>query len=76
MFGSLNSLSPIEINTEDIGILYVNCSLFNPAPSLSAMIVNKHKLRGNINSFYAGEMGCRVGQLLLAKDLWFIGALL
>lgn len=54
----------------------MNCSVFNIAPSLSAMTVNKHKLIGNINSFYLGGMGCRVGEVSLAKDLWFIGALL
>ncbi|KAK4437761.1 3-ketoacyl-CoA synthase 4 [Sesamum alatum] len=32
-------------------------SLFNPTPSLSAMIINKYKLRGNIKSFNLGGMG-------------------
>ncbi|WVY90824.1 hypothetical protein V8G54_036338 [Vigna mungo] len=55
----------------DIGILIVNCSLFNPTPSLSAMIVNKYKLRGNIRSFNLGGMGCSAGVIAvdLAKDL-------
>ncbi|CAN7025447.1 unnamed protein product [Brassica oleracea var. botrytis] len=49
---------------EDIG-------LFNPTPSLSAMIVNKYKLRGNVKSFNLGGMGCSVDVISidLAKDM-------
>nr|XP_025674243.2 3-ketoacyl-CoA synthase 4-like [Arachis hypogaea] len=45
--------------------------LFNPTPSLSAMIVNKYKLRGNIRSFNLGGMGCSAGVIAidLAKDM-------
>nr|DAD45075.1 TPA_asm: hypothetical protein HUJ06_003305 [Nelumbo nucifera] len=60
MFGALDNLfSNISMKPKDIGILVVNCSLFNPTPSLSAMIINKYKLRGNIRSFNLGGMGCR-----------------
>ncbi|KAK6946249.1 3-Oxoacyl-[acyl-carrier-protein (ACP)] synthase III, C-terminal [Dillenia turbinata] len=72
MFGSLDNLfANIKINLKDIGILVVNCSLFNPTPSLSSMIVNKYKLRGNIKSFSLGGMGCSAGVIAidLAKDL-------
>ncbi|KAM7250580.1 hypothetical protein ACFE04_022463 [Oxalis oulophora] len=72
MFGSLDLLfANTGINPKDIGILVVNCSLFNPTPSLSAMIVNKYKLRGNIKSFNLGGMGCSAGVIAidLAKDL-------
>lgn len=72
MFGALDNLfATTKINPKDIGILVVNCSLFNPTPSLSAMIVNKYKLRGNIRSFNLGGMGCSAGVIAidLAKDL-------
>ncbi|KAL0283350.1 UNVERIFIED_CONTAM: 3-ketoacyl-CoA synthase 11, partial [Sesamum radiatum] len=56
---------------KDIGILIVNCSLFNPTPSLSAMVINHYKLRGNIISYNLGGMGCSAGLISidLAKDL-------
>lgn len=72
MFGALDNLfSSTSVKPKDIGILVVNCSLFNPTPSLSAMIVNKYKLRGNIKSFNLGGMGCSAGVISvdLAKDL-------
>ncbi|CAI9777838.1 unnamed protein product [Fraxinus pennsylvanica] len=72
MFGALENLfANTNIKPKDIGILVVNCSLFNPTPSLSAMIVNKYKLRGNILSFNLGGMGCSAGVIAvdLAKDL-------
>ncbi|KAF6167273.1 hypothetical protein GIB67_043134 [Kingdonia uniflora] len=72
MFGALDELfEKTSIKPKDIGILVVNCSLFNPTPSLSAMIVNHYKLRGNITSYNLGGMGCSAGLISidLAKDL-------
>ncbi|KAJ7966756.1 3-ketoacyl-CoA synthase [Quillaja saponaria] len=72
MFGALDKLfCNTNVNPKDIGILVVNCSLFNPTPSLSAMIVNKYKFRGNIKSFNLGGMGCSAGVIAvdLVKDL-------
>lgn len=72
MFGALDNLfTTTKVKPKDIGILVVNSSLFNPTPSLSAMIVNKYKLRGNIRSFNLGGMGCSAGVIAvdLAKDL-------
>ncbi|RYR27230.1 hypothetical protein Ahy_B02g061580 [Arachis hypogaea] len=52
MFGAIDDLlAKTSINPKDIEILIVNCSLFNPTPSLSANIVNHYKFRGNIKSF-------------------------
>ncbi|KAL9257183.1 3-ketoacyl-CoA synthase 11-like protein, partial [Drosera capensis] len=72
MYGAIDELlAKTKINPKDIGILIVNCSLFNPTPSLSAMIVNHYKLRGNIDSFNLGGMGCSAGiiSIDLAKQL-------
>ncbi|KAH7567259.1 hypothetical protein ACOSP7_010939 [Xanthoceras sorbifolium] len=72
MYGALDNLfNSTNVNPKDIGVLVVNCSLFNPTPSLSAMIINKYKLRGNIRSFNLGGMGCSAGVIAidLAKDM-------
>lgn len=72
MFGAIDELlGKTKVRAKDIGILIVNCSLFNPTPSLSAMIVNHYKLRGNILSYNLGGMGCSAGLISidLAKEL-------
>ncbi|CAA7019893.1 unnamed protein product [Microthlaspi erraticum] len=68
IFGALDSLfKNTKINPREIGVLVVNCSLFNPTPSLSAMIVNKYKLIESVKSFNLGGMGCSAG--VIAVDL-------
>ncbi|KAM6541945.1 hypothetical protein CsatB_006392 [Cannabis sativa] len=68
MFGALDELfEKTRVRPKDVGILVVNCSLFNPTPSLSAMIINHYKMRGNILSFNLGGMGCSAG--IIAVDL-------
>ncbi|XP_038708713.1 3-ketoacyl-CoA synthase 1-like [Tripterygium wilfordii] len=72
MFGALDSLfEKTGLKPNDVGILIVNCSLFNPTPSLSSMIVNHYKLRTDIKSYNLGGMGCSAGLISidLAKDL-------
>ncbi|KAL9176456.1 hypothetical protein ABFS82_02G179500 [Erythranthe guttata] len=69
MFGAIDSLfAKSTVNPMvDIGILIVNCSLFNPTPSLSSMIVNHYNLRTDIKTFNLGGMGCSAG--LISIDL-------
>ncbi|KAI9196330.1 hypothetical protein LWI28_022991 [Acer negundo] len=64
-------LAKTGVKPRDIGILVVNSSLFNPTPSLSAMVVNRYKLRGNILSYNLCGMGCSAGiiSIDLAKQL-------
>lgn len=72
IFSSLDSLfEKTGIKPKDVDILIVNCSLFSPTPSLSAMVINKYKMRSNIRSFNLSGMGCSAGLISidLARDL-------
>ncbi|KAL6841635.1 hypothetical protein ACP4OV_028574 [Aristida adscensionis] len=72
MFGAIDQvLAKTGVRARDIGVVVVNCSLFCPTPSLSAMIVNHYKLRGNVASYNLGGMGCSAGLISidLAKQL-------
>ncbi|XP_049408944.1 3-ketoacyl-CoA synthase 11-like [Solanum stenotomum] len=64
MFGSLDILfEKTKIDPKDVGILIVNCSVFDPVPSLSCMIVNHYKMNENVLSYNLGGMGCTAGLL-------------
>ncbi|GFP86062.1 3-ketoacyl-coa synthase 11 [Phtheirospermum japonicum] len=72
MFGAIDDLfAKTRVRPRDIGIVVVNISLFNPTPSLSSMIVNRYKLRGDVVSCNLGGMGCSAGMISidLAKRL-------
>ncbi|KAL2542602.1 3-ketoacyl-CoA synthase 6 [Abeliophyllum distichum] len=72
IFSAMDSLlEKTGLKPKDIDILIVNCSLFSPTPSLSAMVINKYKMRGNIKSFNLSGMGCSAGLISidLARDL-------
>ena len=72
IFAAIDSLmKKTGLKPKDIDILIVNCSLFSPTPSLSAMVINKYKLRSNIKSFNLSGMGCSAGiiSIDLARDL-------
>ena len=76
LFGAIDELlEKTRLKTQDIGILVVNCGNFSPTPSLSAMIVNHYKLRGNILTYNLGGMGCSAGiiSIDLAKKLLEVG---
>ncbi|KAK4789081.1 hypothetical protein SAY86_020400 [Trapa natans] len=72
IFSAMESLfEKTGLNPKEIDILIVNCSLFSPIPSLSAMVINKYKLRNNIKSFNLSGMGCSAGLISvnMARDL-------
>ena len=51
-------LTRTGVRPEQIDGLVVNSSLFNPTPSLSAMIMNRFKLRADCANYNLGGMGC------------------
>ncbi|KAM0071727.1 putative FAE1/Type III polyketide synthase-like protein [Helianthus debilis subsp. tardiflorus] len=72
IFGSLDMLlRTTGVGTDKIGILIVNCSIYNTVASLSSMIVNRYKFRENIITYNLVGMGCSAGLLAtgLAKQL-------
>ena len=62
------------MKAKDIGILVVNCSLFDLSPSLFAMIVNHYKFIGNAVSYNFGGIGCnaRLISIDLTKKLLLV----
>lgn len=54
-----------------VDILIVNCSLFNPTPSLASMIVNHFRMRPSIVTYNLSGMGCSAGLIAigLAQEL-------
>ncbi|KAL9684046.1 hypothetical protein QQ045_021477 [Rhodiola kirilowii] len=72
IFGVVEDLlAKTKVNAKDIGIVIVNCSVFNVVPSLSAMVVNKFKLRDDVKAYNVSGMGCSGGLrcIGLAKNL-------
>ncbi|GAB4830456.1 hypothetical protein Ancab_020169 [Ancistrocladus abbreviatus] len=72
MFGAVDELlTKTGVKAGEIGIVVVNCSVFNPVPSLSAMIVNRYGLREDVLSYNLSGMGCTAGlaAIGLAKQL-------
>lgn len=67
-FGAIDELlEKTGLDAREIDILVVNCSLFNPTPSLADMVMNRYKLRGNTLCYNLSGMGCSAG--VLAIDL-------
>jgi 3-ketoacyl-CoA synthase len=62
LYGAVQeALDKTGLHPRQIDILVVNCSLFNPTPSLSAMIINHFKMRSNVLSYNLAGMGCSAG---------------
>ncbi|GJP38331.1 hypothetical protein CLOM_g22784 [Closterium sp. NIES-68] len=72
IFGALDELfAKTGVHPKDVSILVVNCTIFCPTPSLSAMVVNHYKMRQDIQSYNLGGMGCSasIAAVKLVGDL-------
>ncbi len=64
LFGCVDALlQKTKTDPRLIDILIVNCSLFNPTPSLAAMIVNRFKFKDSIQSYNLSGQGCSAGTI-------------
>ncbi|KAL8214985.1 hypothetical protein R6Q57_004434 [Mikania cordata] len=73
VFGSIDMLlKKTGVSCEDIGILVVNCCIYNTMPSLSSMVVNRYKLRDGIISYNLVGMGCSAGLLAIGLAEQFL----
>lgn len=62
MFGVIDELlEKTGVSPKDIPILVVNCTVFNPSPSLASMVMNHYKLREDVISYNLTGMGCSAG---------------
>lgn len=52
-------LAKTGVSPRDIAFVVTNSSLFNPTPSLSAMIMNHFKMGKTTRGYSLGGMGCR-----------------
>ncbi|KAJ0589365.1 putative very-long-chain 3-oxoacyl-CoA synthase [Helianthus annuus] len=64
-------LAKTGVRCDDIGILIVNCCIYNTMPSVCSMIVNRYKFRESIITYSLVGMGCSAGlrAIGLAKHL-------
>ena len=59
------------VKPEQVDILITNCSIFCPTPSLASMLINKFKLRKDVQAYNLGGMGCSIGVVAigLVRDM-------
>jgi 3-ketoacyl-CoA synthase len=76
MFNAVRDLlNRTGLHPRQVDVLVVNCSLFNPTPSLSAMIINHFKMRSDIESYNLGGMGCSAGIIAIGLARQVLGSL-
>lgn len=55
-------LNKTGIHPKEVDFVITNSSLFNPTPSLSAMVLNYFKMSSKTISYSLGGMGCSAGE--------------
>ena len=76
MFNAVKDLlARTGLHPRQVDVLVVNCSLFNPTPSLAAMIINHFKMRSDIESYNLGGMGCSAGIISIGLARKLLGTL-
>ena len=69
MFGAVeDALAEAGWAPSTIDAVVVNCSLFNPTPSLAAMLVNHFRMRRDVVAYNLGGMGCSAGVIAVAPS--------
>ena len=64
MYGTVEALlAKTGVPPRSIDVVVVNCSLFNPTPSLASMLVHRFGLRSDVDAYNLGGMGCSAGVL-------------
>ncbi|XP_074566001.1 3-ketoacyl-CoA synthase 20-like [Curcuma longa] len=68
IFGAVDELfRNTGVASRDVGVLVTNCSLHNPTPTYSDMIVHRYKMSADVITYNLSGMGCSAG--LIAIDL-------
>ncbi|KAK9814048.1 hypothetical protein WJX73_010547 [Symbiochloris irregularis] len=59
LFSSVDKiLKQLSIPADSIGAVIINCSSFNPVPSLAASVINQFKMKPSVLGYNLSGMGC------------------
>lgn len=61
------ALKKANVDSREIDVLVINCSLFSPTPSLCAMVLSHFNMRSDVATYNLSGMGCSAS--LISIDL-------